>query len=155
MNTRSTSMTVLLGAFGCILPGLFAFGGCTSETDTSGGGGTTTTTTSHTNTGGTSAGGGGGTGGTNVGGSGGTNVGGGGGTNTGGGGAGGGAPAELCTSTGGTVSTTSCCLSTGDFPDSCGTGPCGCSPDNSHDVASCACPGNQCFDPVQGCIAPL
>jgi hypothetical protein len=145
MKMRSTSTMILLGTLGWVLSGLVVLGGCTSGTDTSGGGGTTTTTTTHTHTGGTSAGGGGGTGGTNVGGS--------GGANTGGGGAGGGGPADLCISTGGTVSTASCCQATGDYPNTCSTGPCSCAPQYSHDVVSCACLGNQCFDPAVGCQA--
>jgi hypothetical protein len=60
---------------------------------------------------------------------------------------------ELCTSTGGTVSTSTCCLSVGDFPDSCAIGACGCSPDNSHEVKACSCGSGKCFNSESGCIA--
>ena len=48
-------------------------------------------------------------------------------------------PEERCVAAGGTVETMACCLETEDFPNLCGTGPCGCSPENSHDVQVCAC----------------
>ena len=51
-----------------------------------------------------------------------------------------------CTNSGGTVSTALCCASTGDFPNMCTTGPCGCAPSSSHDVKICQCPGGKCFD---------
>jgi len=51
-----------------------------------------------------------------------------------------------CTSSGGTVVTGSCCLSSGDFPNSCLIGACGCSPDNSHQVKECDCGEGKCFD---------
>ena len=59
--------------------------------------------------------------------------------------------AELCVSTGGTVSTAQCCKNTTDFPSTCTTGPCGCSPQNSHAVQTCNCPTNKCFTQQQGC----
>ena len=62
-------------------------------------------------------------------------------------------PAALCTSTGGTVSTATCCQATGDFPDLCSVGACGCPPQSSHSVAVCACAGG-CFDPAVGCRVP-
>jgi len=46
---------------------------------------------------------------------------------------------EKCTSTGGTVSTAMCCLSSGDFPRMDLIGACGCSSDNSHEVKICDC----------------
>ena len=55
-------------------------------------------------------------------------------------------PAEMCTLSGGTVSTGMCCLATGDFPNSCLIGACGCSPVNSHQVQTCHCPVGKCFD---------
>lgn len=94
---------------------------------------TSTTTTSTTTSSSTGSGGGGG-----------------GGTSTGGGGAGG--AAELCTTSGGTITTALCCTSTGDFPSSCSTGSCGCAPQYSHEVAVCACPPNDCYDPALGCV---
>lgn len=57
----------------------------------------------------------------------------------------GGAEAD-CTKSGGTVTTTLCCQATGDFPNLCTTGPCGCAPANSHNVKTCQCPSGQCFD---------
>ncbi len=59
--------------------------------------------------------------------------------------------AELCVSTGGTVSTAQCCKNTTDFPSTCTVGPCGCSPQNSHTVQTCNCPTNKCFTQQQGC----
>ena len=61
----------------------------------------------------------------------------------------------LCTTTGGTVSTSLCCASTGDFPDTCGVGACGCAPSSSHTVAVCDCPGSKCFDTTKGCTTAL
>lgn len=61
--------------------------------------------------------------------------------------------AALCEATGGSVSTGSCCLGTGDFPNLCATGACGCAPANSHDVQVCTC-GAGCFDPAVGCVRP-
>jgi hypothetical protein len=60
--------------------------------------------------------------------------------------------AALCTSTGGRIETAMCCRSSGDFPDSCLTGACGCSPSNSHSVAICACPNHGCFSTKTGCV---
>lgn len=61
--------------------------------------------------------------------------------------------AILCASTGGKVGESNCCLSTGDFPNSCAVGACGCSPANSHPVSTCSCPDGTCFDPTRGCKA--
>lgn len=66
------------------------------------------------------------------------------------GGGGGSSAAELCVATGGTVESALCCHATDAFPDTCAVGACGCSPENSHDVAVCVCPG--CFDPALGCV---
>ena len=55
-------------------------------------------------------------------------------------------PEARCVAAGGTVSTASCCLSTGDFPDLCRIGPCGCSPANSHAIQVCDCGEGRCFD---------
>lgn len=116
----------------------------------SGSGGSTSTGGSSTGgaTGGTATGGstGGATGGATTGGTGGT------GGSTGGAATGGtGGAASLCTTSGGTEGTALCCQATGDFPNGCGTGPCGCAPASSHEVKVCNCPANQCFDPVVGC----
>lgn len=60
---------------------------------------------------------------------------------------------EACTSSGGVVSTSSCCQSSSDFPNTCLIGACGCSPDNSKETKTCACPEGSCFDGT-GCTAP-
>lgn len=62
-----------------------------------------------------------------------------------------GGAAALCVSTGGTVTTGLCCKNTPDFPNTCTTGACGCSPANSHTVQTCQCPTNKCFTPQLGC----
>ncbi len=59
--------------------------------------------------------------------------------------------AALCTSSGGSISTGLCCNSSGDFPDSCLIGACGCAPTSSHTVATCACPAGTCFSTSTGC----
>ena len=59
--------------------------------------------------------------------------------------------ATLCTSTGGQISSGLCCTSAADFPDSCMTGACGCSPTSSHTVATCTCPNGSCFSTKTGC----
>jgi hypothetical protein len=55
------------------------------------------------------------------------------------------AAVHACTSSGGTVGTSSCCLSAQDFPNTCGIGACSCAPGSSHTVQVCNCPGG-CFD---------
>ncbi|MDD5417112.1 MAG: hypothetical protein PHU12_04015 [Candidatus Aenigmarchaeota archaeon] len=44
-----------------------------------------------------------------------------------------------CISSGGTVTTAMCCLSSEDFPRMDLIGACGCSPENSHEVKICDC----------------
>jgi len=62
-------------------------------------------------------------------------------------------PAERgCIESGGVVETSMCCLSTGDFPNMCLPGPCGCAPDQSHQVKVCDCGAGMCFDGEQ-CVA--
>ena len=51
-----------------------------------------------------------------------------------------------CASAGGTVGTALCCGATGDFPNMCAIGACGCSPTSSHMVQVCNCPAGKCFD---------
>ena len=53
---------------------------------------------------------------------------------------------SACLSSGGTVETSSCCKSSGNFPSSCLIGACGCSPDNSKEVKVCNCGEGKCFD---------
>lgn len=55
-------------------------------------------------------------------------------------------PEQSCTDSGGTVRTSLCCESTGDFPNNCLIGACGCSPENSHEVQICDCGEDKCFD---------
>jgi hypothetical protein len=62
-------------------------------------------------------------------------------------------PATLCTETGGTVETLECCQSTSDFPNLCVIGACGCGPGSTHAVQICTCPGDECFDPEDGCTS--
>jgi|GEM_PF-4313556 len=53
---------------------------------------------------------------------------------------------EGCTDSGGTIIIAECCGSTGDFPNTCVVGPCGCSPAGSHEVYSCDCGAGKCFN---------
>jgi hypothetical protein len=60
-------------------------------------------------------------------------------------------PEELCTTSGGTVTTSSFCMSiVAPFPDTCAVGSC--SPANSHTIGTCNCPEGQCFSPGVGCL---
>jgi hypothetical protein len=56
-----------------------------------------------------------------------------------------------CVNSGGTVATSSCCLSAGDFSNSCLIGACGCSPSNSKAVETCNCGIGKCFD-INSCV---
>lgn len=60
-------------------------------------------------------------------------------------------PAELCTTTAGTVASGSCCSSVSEFPDTCLIGACSCAPTNSRMVNTCACKSGACFDRTLGC----
>jgi hypothetical protein len=51
-----------------------------------------------------------------------------------------------CLDSGGTVTTAMCCLSTGDFPNTCAVGACGCAPEYSHEVKICNCGPDKCFN---------
>ena len=53
---------------------------------------------------------------------------------------------RACSLSGGTVTSFSCCRATGDFPNSCLVGACACSPKNSHEVKTCDCGADKCFD---------
>lgn len=60
---------------------------------------------------------------------------------------------ELCTTSGGTVTTSSFCLSiVAPFPNTCAVGSC--SPANSHTIGTCNCPEGECFSPGFGCVKP-
>jgi hypothetical protein len=62
-------------------------------------------------------------------------------------------PAEQgCLNSGGTVASAMCCADTGDFPDACADGACGCAPDASHQVRVCTCGAEKCFD-GGGCVS--
>src|SRR6185295_11991799 len=53
------------------------------------------------------------------------------------------------------VSASLCCGSVADFPDTCNVGACGCSPENSHSINTCLCPGGGCFSAVtKTCAGP-
>jgi hypothetical protein len=39
-----------------------------------------------------------------------------------------------------------CCANTGDFPNTCAIGACGCPPGASHEVRLCACAAGSCFN---------
>lgn len=61
---------------------------------------------------------------------------------------------EACVNSGGIVTTDSCCLSVGDFPNTCLIGACGCSPSNSHEVKACDCGAGKCWDSSKDqCVA--
>lgn len=51
-----------------------------------------------------------------------------------------------CIASGGTVQTSKCCGATGDFPNLCAVGACGCAPQYSKDTKVCSCPSAKCFD---------
>jgi hypothetical protein len=51
-----------------------------------------------------------------------------------------------CEDSGGTVTTSSCCASVDGFPNTCLIGACGCAPSNSHQIKTCNCGENKCFD---------
>ncbi|MBZ9569433.1 peptidoglycan-binding protein [Patescibacteria group bacterium] len=59
---------------------------------------------------------------------------------------------QACIDSGGTVSTSLCCEATNDFPNLCLVGPCGCAPENSHQVKICDCGLEKCFDGEE-CVA--
>jgi len=53
---------------------------------------------------------------------------------------------KACVNSGGAVLSSLCCQLTGDFPNSCLIGPCGCSLENSHPVKICDCGEGKCFN---------
>jgi hypothetical protein len=70
-------------------------------------------------------------------------------TDTGGAGGAGGSVSDLetrCLELGGTIQSALCCQATGDFPNLCLTGPCGCAPEYSREIRICSCPENRCFN---------
>ncbi len=56
---------------------------------------------------------------------------------------------DTCMKSGGVVSTQSCCETTGDFPNTCVIGACGCAPEYSHEVKVCDCGEGKCFDGIK------
>jgi hypothetical protein len=64
-------------------------------------------------------------------------------------------PKELtCAEEGGTLSSTLCCSTVDDFPDTCNLDDCGCAPNSSRVVKTCYCGEGRCFD-GNGCIAEV
>jgi len=53
---------------------------------------------------------------------------------------------QSCLDSGGTITTASCCKSVSDLPNTCLIGACGCSPTNSHEVKTCDCGSEKCFN---------
>ncbi len=53
---------------------------------------------------------------------------------------------KACINSKGEISTSLCCKSAGNFPNLCLIGPCGCSPENSHQVKVCDCGPERCFN---------
>ncbi|PIR72356.1 MAG: hypothetical protein COU42_01690 [Candidatus Nealsonbacteria bacterium CG10_big_fil_rev_8_21_14_0_10_36_24] len=53
---------------------------------------------------------------------------------------------KLCIDSGGTASTSLCCKEVSDFPNLCLIGACGCSPENSHEIKTCDCGEEKCFN---------
>lgn len=65
-----------------------------------------------------------------------------------------------CVESGGTIRTALCCsganLGDGVFPDTCMTGGCSCSPDNSVEISICDCGAEKCFYVPDGeCVENL
>jgi len=53
---------------------------------------------------------------------------------------------QACVNSGGEVSTSLCCETTGDFPNLCSIGPCTCALGYSHKVKICDCGSDKCFN---------
>lgn len=53
---------------------------------------------------------------------------------------------SACVKAGGTEGTAKCCGSSGDYPNTCLVGACGCGPDGSKDTKVCNCPAGKCWD---------
>jgi hypothetical protein len=63
---------------------------------------------------------------------------------------------QSCINSGGTVTSSLCCKSSGDFPGTCHyqIGACGCSATDSHQVKTCDCGANGCWNGFE-CVQPL
>lgn len=59
-----------------------------------------------------------------------------------------------CINSEGNIVMASCCKGTGDLPNTCLIGACGCSPENSGQVKTCDCGPERCFDGNQ-CVMPM
>ena len=53
--------------------------------------------------------------------------------------------AQACIDSGGTITTSQCCESVGDFPGDCAIGACGCAPEYSREIKVCNCGEDKCF----------
>ncbi|MFH0987372.1 MAG: hypothetical protein V1841_00545 [Patescibacteria group bacterium] len=53
---------------------------------------------------------------------------------------------KSCLDSGGSISTSLCCKTAADFPNTCTIDACGCSADNSHQVKICNCGTDKCFN---------
>lgn len=53
---------------------------------------------------------------------------------------------KACINSGGTILTSQCCKNAVDFPNLCLIGACGCASDNSHQIKTCDCGEDKCFD---------
>jgi hypothetical protein len=62
--------------------------------------------------------------------------------------------ADVCTASGGTVTTALCCAASGDFPNQCLVGACSCAPSSSHEVKICNCGGGRCWDGSHCVLGP-
>lgn len=51
-----------------------------------------------------------------------------------------------CKKSGGIVEISNCCMLVSDFPNNCAIGACGCSPEHSHEVKTCTCPDEWCWN---------
>lgn len=51
-----------------------------------------------------------------------------------------------CLNSGGSITTSICCKNTNDFSNTCVTGGCSCTSENSHQVKTCDCGNDKCFD---------
>ena len=58
---------------------------------------------------------------------------------------------EACINSGGRITISLCCKSSGNYPNLCLIGACGCSLDNSHEINICDCGEGKCFNGT-GCI---
>ena len=61
---------------------------------------------------------------------------------------------QACINSGGAVTTSLCCKSSGDFPNTCLVGVCGCSPTDSYEIKVCDYGNDKCFDGTK-CTQPI